>query len=309
MTIWLAKVVTNQNEWQMPLELPRGVQFLVWQHEQSPTTNVIHIQAFIHMEKPTKLPGIMKTLGLDPKHRGVWHVEQARGSDQDNLKYCSKTETRMADTEPTILGKPSKGQGTRTDLASACALIKEGGIKLVMDEMPEVYVKYPRGMKDLDDHHHSKFRSRHEAPIIVVLWGKTNTGKTKRAHEWLEAVGEPFYIKDSDHKWWDGYRGEKYALIDELGSNITIFELLKIFDRYALSREVKGGHCRLACNRFVVTSNLHPADWFLQAHPEHKESLLRRLTHVRQVTSLDEFIPNPFLPPNEPVEVEVVIDV
>lgn len=284
-------------QFEAPTTLPDIASFLVWQYEQCPNTNRVHIQGFIHTKKAVRLTAMMKALNLTPTKtmKQCWFAEPSKGTDEENQTYCTKEETRMEDTEPVVLGKPSKGQGTRTDLASACALIKEGGIKHVLDAMPEVYVKYPRGMRDLHAHHHSRHRDRSVAPIVVCMFGPTGTGKTKRAHEWLEATGEPFYIKDSDNKWWDGYDNEKYVLIDEVvGTGLTLHEMLKILDRYALSREIKGGTIRLAANRFIITSNLNPREWFINATLEHKTSLLRRLTHIIEVYALDQEIENPF---------------
>lgn len=63
-------------------------------------------------------------------------------------EYCEKEDTRVAG--PWRRGMKPAGQGARTDLAAGCDLVKKGGIKALIDEAPDLFVKYSRGFEALD---------------------------------------------------------------------------------------------------------------------------------------------------------------
>jgi len=74
---------------------------------------------------------------------------------------------------------------------------------------------------------------------------------------------------------------QKDVIIDDFGPNgIDINHLLRWFDYYKCLVETKGGMVALyACN-FIVTSNFHPCDCFMDKDGvPHKqiEALLRRI--------------------------------
>ncbi len=71
----------------------------------------------------------------------------------------------------------------------------------------------------------------------MVFWGKTGTGKSRRA--WDEA-GLDAYCKDPRTKFWDGYQDEENVVIDEFQGGIDISHLLRWLDRYPVRVEIKG---------------------------------------------------------------------
>jgi len=46
----------------------------------------------------------------------------------------------------------------------------------------------------------------------LVYWGPPGCGKTRLA---VSKLPEDYYLKLPTNKWWDGYQGEKYVLIDD----------------------------------------------------------------------------------------------
>lgn len=79
---------------------------------------------------------------------------------------------------------------------------------------------------------------------------------------------------------------ETDCVIDDFGKKcIDIFYLLTWFDRYPCSVESKGGMLPLHVVNFVVTSNFHPKDLFMDddgsPHPQIPALLRRmRVTHM-----------------------------
>jgi len=62
------------------------------------------------------------------------------------------------------------------------------------------------------------------------------------------------YIKPQS-KWWDGYKGQKTVILDDLDSD-CLAHYLKIWgDKWSATGEYKGGTVALNYERFIVTSN------------------------------------------------------
>jgi len=109
---------------------------------------------------------------------------------------------------------------------------------------------------------------------IYVFWGKTGTGKSRRA--WEEA-GLQAYPKDPRTKFWDGYRNQENVVIDEFRGGIDIAHILRWFDRYPVIVEVKGSSVVLSAKTIWITSNLDPNYWYPELDGETRSALLRRL--------------------------------
>lgn len=96
-----------------------------------------HLQGRITFKRAYRFAGVAK-LGI--KH---WHWEATKAA-QDDL-YCRKAGSDV------LIDVNNTRPGARTDLESACALVKEKGARAVAREMPEVYVKYHKGLEALEE--------------------------------------------------------------------------------------------------------------------------------------------------------------
>jgi len=107
-----------------------------------------------------------------------------------------------------------------------------------------------------------------------VFWGRTTTGKSRRA--WEEA-GLGAYPKDPRTKWWDGYLNHEHVVIDEFRGAIDIAHMLRWLDRYPVLVEIKGASVPLCARKIWITSNLDPRSWYPDADSETLNALLRRM--------------------------------
>jgi Geminivirus Rep catalytic domain/RNA helicase len=114
----------------------------------------------------------------------------------------------------------------------------------------------------------------------VGLWlhGPPGTGKSLYAR--VRTQNESLYTK-SHNKWWCGYTGEKYVLIDDLGHQFKAWTQLKNWvDVYEMSDEIKNGRTSLCYEEIIVTSNHTPRELIElndKASPQVNEMLIKAI--------------------------------
>lgn len=246
--------------------------YVIFQKEQITTP---HFQGYLEYSTLTRMSALKRF------HRGI-HWERRRGTQQDAIDYCSR-ETYKGEDKGRVDGPWSWGtraethQGKRTDLANAIEALKEGGIRKVLEETPEVLVRYSRGIQFLS----GLTPPPKDPPEVYLLFGPTNVGKTRRFYEhepdgWASPV--------TDGLWFDGYIGQEAALFDDFAgkyNKLGLAQFLRVIDRYRVQLAIKGGFTWFTPKRIYITSNFHPLDWYDWAGRQQQyPALERRFTHV-----------------------------
>lgn len=202
---------------------------------------------------------------------GPYHCELTRSNAA--AEYVWKSETAVAGTKFELGIKPID-RSNSDDWESIWALAKNNDIERIP---ASIRVQSYRTIRAI--------ASDFAKPIgiersVLVYWGRTGTGKSRRA--WDEAGLEAF-PKDPRSKFWCGYRGQECVVMDEFRGDIDIGHLLRWFDRYPVNVEIKGSSTVLKAQRFWITSNLSPDDWYPNLDEETKNALRRRLKVVHFV--------------------------
>ena len=238
--------------------LPDGIAFMRGQLELSNDTELLHWQFVVYTVRKQRLSFVNRI------YKSA-HVEVSRSSAVD--QYVWKEDTRVEDTCFEIGLRPMR-RNVSTDWDSIWNDAKNGKIlDIPADVRIRCYSTLRRIEKDFME----------PLPIekqVDVYWGSTGTGKSRRA--WSEA-GFTAFPKDPNTKFWDGYNGHEFVVIDEYRGNISISNLLRWFDRYPVCVEVKGGAIVFRATRIWITSNLHPRDWYPTLDSETYQALERRL--------------------------------
>jgi len=221
-----------------------------------------HLQCFMIFCNAVRLTALKKL-------HNTAHWEACKGTVSDNINYCKKGGL--------FIEVDNRQQGKRSDLVSCVEAIKSGGIKKLVSEYPEAYVKYHSGFEKLN-FRLTKPRDPKEPPVVTWLYGKTGTGKTREVVE-----KEPdLWISGRDLKFWDGYENQEAVLFDDFRKDFCTFhELLRILDRYPVNVNVKGGFRCLNSKRIYITSCFKP-DMVYETREDVKQ-LLRRITEVKHV--------------------------
>eukprot|EP00983_Pelagomonas_calceolata_P068625 1150006-Pelagomonas_calceolata.AAC.1 len=102
-----------------------------------------HLQGYAELSQPVRLSTVRWWLPSA-------HWEPRAGSRDSARDYCRKEDSRSAG--PWEHGAFEQGgQGSRSDLAAACATLRSGGIHSVAEQHPTEFVKFNRGLRALQD--------------------------------------------------------------------------------------------------------------------------------------------------------------
>lgn len=281
----LAAIALSLVDW-IPPSFPNDtIRGLWYQYEIAPETNRVHIQGYMELHKPARIPKCKTALGCPGAH-----LEAANGTPEQCIAYVSKLDTRVPGTFPTTIGECNVAQGSRTDLAAAVADVKSGKrMRDVALQHPEEYVKYYRGMNALRSHVLASIANVRRPQLhVIVIWGAAGTGKTRWVFDTygMEDVYMLTQPPNQNSIWYDGYESQKVLLIDDFYGWIPLGNLLHLLDIYPLQLNIKGGHVPALYDVVVITSNIAP-DCFYK-NIGMKESLQRRIHKIVHIEAGDD---------------------
>lgn len=250
--------------------LQNELQFLIFQRETG-SNGTKHIQGFAYASFARSLIAWKRSIGQRA------HIEFAKGSVQQNVDYCSKEDTRDPDTECERFGREPDVQGARNDLGEVAKRVRDGAsLEQLAVEFPADFLRYPNGIARM-----ASMFSKPRKWKTEIFWyhGPTGSGKSRFASE--EAPNA--YWKMGSSKWWDGYDQHEDVIIDDYRRDLCTFaELLRLFDRYPMRVEFKGGTCSFVAKRIFVTAPRCPRLTWEGRVEEDLRQLERRIEHVRR---------------------------
>ncbi|UDN67408.1 replication-associated protein [robinz virus RP_493] len=241
------------------------VQYIVFGREKGSGSGTEHLQGYVRFKTRREFSQVRDTLGTR------CHVEQARSGDEDNRNYCTK------DGDYYERGTMVK-RGGRSDLVRAADAVLSGSpLSEIANTMPNIFVRYSRGLRDLQATAGS-LGKRTWCTELWIFFGESGSGKSFSARL---LAGESVFYKQRG-KWWCGYSQEKTVVIDDFYGWLEYDELLRIADEYPHRVEIKGGYTEFLATRIIVTSNKswtawYTGDWFGK---EQRYALGRRITRL-----------------------------
>jgi hypothetical protein len=266
----------------------------IYQLEKCPKTNRLHFQSFFEFNKVVSLHNIQTCL----KEKGVLRYTEdgqsaedqhaltaggwakMRGSIQDNIDYCSKSDTRAnPDSQPTRFGtfttpeEQAAKQSTRQsesntkkndELDMAVQLAKSGTTTMtdIWTQFPLAYVYHYQNLARGIAERFNKPRDRNVTPEVIVYFGPPGCGKTRKAVTDNPNAYMLHIPRTGDKLWFDGYAGQDTIILDEFVGQICFRQLLALIDRYERQEQIKGGFIQLQAHRWIFTSNIAPDKWY-----------------------------------------------
>lgn len=226
-----------------------------------------HLQGFLYFKNPKESSWLKKHIS-----RRI-HFEEMKGTPEQNQKYCSK------DGDYTECGEIPKGQGFRADLEGVIISVKAGrSILDIANDHPFEMIKFNKGILS--------WRAMLQKPRttktkIMWFWGPTGSGKSQEAFRIAQESGS-FYYKEPLSKWWDGYDQQDVVIVDDYRPDFMTFAgLLRLFDRYPLKLEFKGGITEFNSKTIIITTPKDPENTWSSRSQEDIAQLLRRIEHVQ----------------------------
>lgn len=216
--------------------------------ETCPTTGKKHIQGVAYFKTRKRLGGVID------KYPGI-HWEVARGTWEQNVKYCWKEQSG----DPVIWGTVPQ-QGQRGPWDEIKTKIEEGAsVRDIILENPRM-ANYTRALHTLTNAIHSAVKR--EEVTIWWLYGAPGTGKSHWAREHSE---DPYVtrIETDGRIWFNGYSThQKYLIIEEAKSTDDSGLLREVLDKYDMLAPVKLGEpVRAGWTTVYITSNDNPPEF------------------------------------------------
>lgn len=264
----------------------KSIKAFVFQLEKG-SEGTPHFQGYLEMGTSRTFSLVKKLLG------GRVHLEKRKGSPQQAIEYCKKCCTEFYKTKAhkdecskeRIDGPWENGdftlkseQGRRTDLEKVVQTIQDtNSLREVVRCHPTSCIRYSKGIQFV--YTNLKAPTSNKVPRVVLYYGETGTGKTRCA-----LSGSTAFKKSGSNQWFDGYDNEDTLVIDDFGGKLArmpLTDLLVYLDRYAVKLPVKGSFVDRNCSRIIVTTNIHPRQWYdYSARESHYAALKRRFSEV-----------------------------
>lgn len=240
--------------------------------EVAKTTGREHLQGWVQFKNKKRLGGVKNVLE-DKKI----HLEACRGDAFSNDKYCAK-EGKFVSYGKFVC------QGQRTDLEAIQKEIQDGATKCdIMTNFFSTYCRYRKGILDYLEVSVKKNTKKFRKLNVEFHYGSTDSGKTRFA---TETHPEHYMILGANMQWFDGYNQEKVLIIDDYNNDVPITKMLRLLDGYQFRLPIKGNHTYANWDKVIITSNLSIDELHLNAKPEHRRALLRRIHKFVKYTNL-----------------------
>jgi len=244
--------------------------YLHYQEEICPSTSRHHYQGFLKFKVKKRFKQAKAQLMAAFKTTLSPRMCVTNGSIASNVEYCSKAESRVPGTWPTILGEvptnESNGKPCMTpDIIDVIFRRKLTPAQALLDEDVPMGVKtYAlRNARTWDYVRTATIAHRDEsiAPTVIVLYGVPRSGKSTLASFMTKDV--PRYKKMNGCKYWEEYMGEKYVIYEDFdGSSMTPQDFKNVFDWPQMLVEKKGGSVPLTATYHIITTNVYPSHWW-----------------------------------------------
>lgn len=226
--------------------------------EETGDTGTPHLQGHVTFTRKMRLAACKKMLSRahwEPALCSDWNYEHKDGTKVHHIDNRAPGKRKDLDAayEAIAVKKPLREFVTE---------VKPGFQALKLYEKLESLYSDPRPVQPID---------------VRWYFGPTGSGKTHSVYQEF-----PDVYRVCTYKFWEGYRGQRVVLVDDIRAGWCRFEeLLKITDVYPFRVEVKGSSCEAAFDTIIFTSPTPPADIW-SGFGEDIGQLLRRLKIVRR---------------------------
>lgn len=289
---------TQSRKWQLTINNPSltheeikaklgELTYLYWclADEVGLETRTPHIHIFIMLKSPARFSRIKK---LFPEA----HIEQARGTAQENKDYVAKSgkwaDDPKADTAVEGSFEESgelpyePGPGFRSDITELYELVAAGlDNASIMAVNPEL-ARYVHTMDKIrQDILESENKEAWRDLDVTYIFGPTATGKSRGVME-KHGYAEVCRIVDYKHPF-EGYMAQSVICFDEFRSSLPVGDMLEYLDGYPVSLPARYANRQALYTTAYIISNIDLGQQFpkvQEQEPATWRAFLRRIHHV-----------------------------
>lgn len=230
-----------------------------------------HYQGYLEFETRKRLTTL--------RNKKQMHYEPRMGSQSQAREYCMKEDTRQDGPWEVGTFVPSS-QGQRNDIITFRNAIQNGKRKReLIEEQPKMMARFPKFYSLVV----SSVAPPSRPDLSVRLnYGEAGTGKTRYAFDNFPLERLYTVPLSNGTMWFDGYDDQNVVLLDDFAgaaSKFTLANTLRILDIYPLQVPIKGGYVWFNPTQIIITSNLHPRQWFNWHGRENQYAALCRRIH------------------------------
>lgn len=285
--------LNNPGDFRPDFNVP-SVHYAIYQLERG-ENGTPHLQGYIRFANRKRFTTVMRFLD-NPRY----HIEPARGSEQQCHDYCSKADTRIEaphEFKAENFQEDQGKQGRRSDLQAVADELKANKpLKDIFADHPTTCIKFHAGVVK------TAAMIKPLPPIardkeVLVFWGETNTGKT----HWAMTLFPGLYSVAPGRGPWDTYEGEETVLFDEFDwTQWPITDMNRFLDKWRCQLNCRYANKYLDATRVVICANSSPAVWYQGQGWNFVAALRRRLTTCYHFTREQGRVENIALLPQEP---------
>lgn len=249
-------------------------------------SNTPHLQGYMEFSKRMSIRAIKKLFDVERIH-----LEVRKGTQEQAIAYCLKEngEKYERGTKRSI-GRPAATKKVANKVKEFLPLIREKGLRefAAHEDASFHLLKHAQLCMSLNE----SPRDRNIPKEVFWWWGPTGTGKTLRAVKMAEDRGIEYFMKSGSGRFFDGYDGQKFVILDDFRDCQYEFSmLLKLLDVYPLRVEVKGSSRQWKADTVIITAPMPPDECYknMQMTDKHDkiQQLLRRITNIEHITTFD----------------------
>lgn len=234
-----------------------------------------HYQGYLELNGVHRFTALQQLPGLERAHFDV-----RRGSQADNIKYCSKDDETHLEG-PFVWGEPAR-QGARSDLLD---------IQIKLDNKISLYqlaadhfASCARHGRFFKEYKRTRTTPRNKKTIVWLIIGPSGRGKSNFADSMSRALGTVYKVppKKGSGLYFDDYDGQNSTIIEEMnGDKMTPEFFNELADRYELVIPVHGsaGH-QFVSKHLFITTNYHPKFWWKKRNANQLYQTMRRIDIV-----------------------------
>jgi hypothetical protein len=217
---------------------------LIYTHELGENGNNHHIQGYLITYTPNRISSIKNKINNLFTNNPNPHIEKARGSSIDNLRYITKELTIRPNAKHRVYGEPILPIGKKRDdnkFESYVDLLEKGEIKIkeIEEKDRAHFIRHENYYTSLI----SSLAKVANKPPTFVAWfsGSTGTGKSYTARQIAKTLGYDIYEAGVENNFFNRYEQQDCSIWDDYRSGpITFNQLLNITDKYGCMINIKG---------------------------------------------------------------------